>query len=264
MADPYAAQLKGFTSSIPNARRGLIDLYKTAAAQHRSHYNEMGKLYGGRQQQHRRAVRAASQQAIGGFGAQGLKDVAASGYDMGDADTRAAVRGMLKEGTSPFAGYLKTEGAAQGALYRGLKGAEQYEDKTLKTGLAREQPAALSELEQGIIDTQTQPGRPVERLPAAQSQFQAQQQQYMQQMLSYQGQIAGGAQGWAPAAVAARAAWRRPSSGSSTRSPRATSTPTTRPAPPSGSASSCPPTARATAGSSASTPTPPTTASSWP
>jgi hypothetical protein len=187
--DPYAAQLSSFTASIPNARRGLIDLYKLRRRGIRSHYNETSRLYGGARTTTGRQY-GASRAAIGSFERQGLADVAASGYGMGDADTRAAVRGILTEGTSPFSAFLKTEGAAQGALYRGLKGAEQYEDKTLSTGLRREQPAALSELEQGIIDTSTN--------LAAQSgayqqqqQLLAQQQAYMNQMLNYQGQLAG-------------------------------------------------------------------------
>jgi hypothetical protein len=193
MADPYAAQLAGFTASIPNARRGLIDLYKTRRKGIERHYNSLGDLYGGAAATSSRQY-AGSRAALGGFADQGMDMAAQSGYDLSSPDTRAAVAGIISEGTSPFNAFLKTEGAAQGALYRGLKGAEKYEDKTLKTGLAREQPAALSELEQGIIDTQTNlQGQ--SSAYQAQNQMQQQMQGYMQQMLQYQGQQATMAQG---------------------------------------------------------------------
>lgn len=201
MPDPYAAQLKGFTSSIPNARRGLIDLYKLRRKNIEGHYNEMGGLYGGAKTKTGQQY-AGSQAALAGFGRQGMADVSASGYDMGDPSTRAAVQGLLAEGTSPFRAFLKTEGAAQGAMFKGLKGAEQYEDRTLKTGLGREQPAALSELEQGIVDTQTNLAGQSSAYQA-QNAFVAQQQNYMNQMLSYQGQLAGGAGGAAQGGLSA-------------------------------------------------------------
>ena len=195
MADPYAAQLKGFTSSIPNARRGLIDLYKLRRQGIDRNAADVRRTYGAAGSKTREQY-GASQAALAGFGRQGLADVQASGYGMGDADTRAVVQGMLAEGTSPFAGYLKSEGAAQGKLFKGLAAGEQAENATLKTGLARERPAALSELEQGIVDTQTSLAGQSSAYQA-QNQFQAQQQNYMSQMLSYQGQAAGGAQGMA-------------------------------------------------------------------
>lgn len=193
--DPYAEQLSGFTSSIPNARRGLIDLYKLRRRGVESHYNTVNRLYGGAGNT-TRGQYGASGQAVGGFEGQGLDLVAASGADVGSSDTRAAVQGIIREGTSPFSAFLKSEGAAQGRLYRGLKAGEQYEDRTLKTGLAKEQPAALSELEQGIIDTQTNLAGQSQAFQANQ-QLLAQQQSYMNQMLAMQGQMAGAAMGGA-------------------------------------------------------------------
>jgi hypothetical protein len=194
MADPYAQQLSSFTSSIPNARRGLIDLYKLRRRGIESHYNEVARRYGGAKNKNA-AQYAASLKALGAFGSQGMDFVRASDPNMA-ADEQAAVQGILREGTSPFEGFLRSEGKAQTAFWRGLKGAEQYEDKTLKTGLAKERPAALSELEQGIIDTQTN----LAGQSAAyqqQQQFMQNQQAYMNQMLQYQGQMAGGIAGGA-------------------------------------------------------------------
>lgn len=192
--DPYAAQLKGFTASIPNARRGLLELYKTRRKGIESHYNQTGQIYGAAANTTGRQY-AASRAALGGFNDQGMDFVSASDPGMA-ADERAAVAGIVREGTSPFNAFLRSEGAAQGQLYRGYKAGEQYEDKTLKTGLAREQPAALSELEQGIIDTQTNLTGQSSAFQA-QTQFQAQQQNYMNQMLNYQGQQANMASGGA-------------------------------------------------------------------
>ena len=187
-ADPYAAQLKSFTASIPNARQGLKDLYKLRRKNLNTHYKNVSALYQGAAK-NTASQYGASRKALTGFGTQGLAQTGESGYDMSSPDTRAAVAGILKEGTSPFNAFLTSEGAAQGAMYAGLKGAAQYEDKTLKTGLLREEPAALSELEQGIIDTSTNLQGASTQFQA-QNQLQAQQQQYMQQMMAMQGQQA--------------------------------------------------------------------------
>jgi hypothetical protein len=192
MADPYAAQLASFTASIPNARRGMIDLYKLRRRNIEQHALDTAKLYGSAATTTGRQY-GASQAAVKGFGDQAMSFVGASDPDMA-ADERAAVAGIVAEGTSPFNAFLKSEGAAQGQLWRGYKAGEIGEDKTLKTGLARERPAALSELEQGIIDTQTNLAGQSSAYQANQ-QFQAQQQQYMNQMLNLQGQMAGSAAG---------------------------------------------------------------------
>jgi hypothetical protein len=189
VADPYARQLSSFTSSIPNARRGLIDLYKLRRRGIESHAVEAARRYGGAKNLNA-AQYAASLKALGGFGEEGLDFVRASDPNLA-ADEQAAVQGILREGTSPFEGFLRSEGGAQGAYWKGLKGAELYEDRTLKTGLAKERPAALSELEQGIIDTQTNLAGQSAAF-AQQQQFMQNQQAYMNQMLQYQGQIAGG------------------------------------------------------------------------
>lgn len=187
-ADPYASALSSFTASVPNARRGLKELYKLRRRNVESHDKLAGQLYSGAKRTSASQY-GASRAALGTFGDQANAMAAQSSYDMGSPDTRAAVAGIISQGTSPFRAFLKTEGAAQGTMFKGLRGAEHYEDKTLKTGLLREQPAALSELEQGIIDTST-------NLQQASNQYQTQQQmvnsqqQYMNQMLGMQGQMA--------------------------------------------------------------------------
>lgn len=192
IADPYAAQLRGFTSSIPNARRGLIDLYKLRQ-------RNLAKDWAGTSKMYAAAGRtsadqyAASGQAVGGFETSGINDALRYGYDTDESATRDAVRGILQEGTSPFRGFLRSEGRAQGQWFKGQRAGDRAEVMALQTGLKREQPAALSELEQGIIDTSS-------NLAAASGQFQSQQQAlatqnaYMQQMLQYQGQMASASQ----------------------------------------------------------------------
>lgn len=193
VANPYTTQLKGFTSSIPNARRGLIDLYKLRRKNVEGHYNEMGTLYGGAANMTNKQY-GASDKALTGFEGQGMGLVKASGYQPDDAEVAKAAGAIINQGVEPYRGYLKAEKGATGAWYKAYKKAEQYEDKTLKTGLAKEQPAALSELEQGILDTQS-------NLQTQAGAF-AQQQAYNQamtsfqnQMLGYQRQIAQGATG---------------------------------------------------------------------
>ena len=205
VADPYAAQLASFTSSIPNARRGLIDLYKLRRRNIEGHYNQMGQLYGSASATSAKQY-AASRAALGGFASDAMGMVGETGANLSSPDARAAVKGIVAEGTSPFNAFLKTEGGAVGALYRGRKGAEQYEDRTLKTGLARERPAALSELEQGIIDTQTNLQGQSSAYQQAQ-QFQNQQASYMQQMLQMQGQAATSAQAGAGGGLSGAEQW---------------------------------------------------------
>lgn len=192
-ANPYTAQLKSFTSNTGNARRGLIDLYKLRTKGVESHYNYVNKLYGGAYNTTNKSY-GASASTLSGFEAQGMKGVEAGGYDMGNADVRQAVVGIVKGGVQPYRDYLRAEGKAQGAWYKGYKGGEQYEDRTLKTGLKRERSAALSELEQGIIDVSTNLQGQAGAFTQQQN-FLAQQQSYMNQMLQLQGQQATQAQG---------------------------------------------------------------------
>jgi len=184
-SNPYEQQLRSFTSSTSNARRGLTDLYKLRKKGIEADYNYKNKLYGSAVNKTNEQY-GASQDALEGFGRGALGGVQAGGYDTDRPEVDAAVKGIIGQGTSPYAAYLKSEQGAQTDWYKGYKGAAQYENKTLKTGLAREKPAALSELEQGIIDVssnlQAQSGAYTQ-----QQQFLQQQQNFMQQMLQAQG-----------------------------------------------------------------------------
>lgn len=196
--NPYTAQLKSFTASTSNARRGLIDLYKLRRKGVEADYNYQAKNYGAAWNTTNRQY-GASLDALGDYesGAQGLINQSGYGGRQGggtDARRDPALKGIVKGGVDPFRQYMGSEREALHAWYKGLKGAAQGEDKTLKAGLAREQPAALSELEQGIIDTSTN----LQAQAGAYSQQQQmlqQQQSYMQQMLNYQGQQAAAATG---------------------------------------------------------------------
>jgi hypothetical protein len=193
LENPYTAQLSAFNQGIGNARRGLKDLYKLRRRGVEQHYNYLGELYGSAKATTDRQY-AASSKALGGFTQGGVALARQSGYQLDDAQVARAVNDIVGQATRPYAAYLGAEGKAQDAYYHGLKGAEKYEDKTLKVGLAREQPAALSELEQGIVDTQsnlqTQAGA-----FATQQAYNASMQGWMNQMLGYQRQQALGAQG---------------------------------------------------------------------
>lgn len=193
LENPYTSQLSSFTQGIDNARRGLKDLYKLRRRNVDSHYREVGKLYQGAATTSS-AQYGADLKALAGYDQMGLDMTKVSGYQVGDPDVSKAVRDIIHSGTAPYSGYLSSERKAQGAFFKGLKGAEQYEDKTLKTGLAREQPAALSELEQGIIDTQTNLQGQANAF-AQQQAYNASMQGWMNQMLGYQRQMAAGQSG---------------------------------------------------------------------
>lgn len=182
VANPYSSQLTGFNTGISNARRGLQDLYKLRLRNVEGHYNTLGTTYGAAAAKTAEQY-ANDQKALRGFEAADFAQVRASGYQVDNTDVAKAVRAIISQGTSPYASFLSAEGKAVGAQYKGYKEAEKYEDKTLKTGLKREQPAALSELEQGIVDTQT-------NLQTQASAF-AQQQAYNNSLQSFQNQMLG-------------------------------------------------------------------------
>lgn len=196
--NPYTSQLKSFSAATPNARRGLIDLYKERKKAVNTHYNYAAKNYGAAVNATDRSY-GASLDAVTGFGKGGRQLLDQSGYGgrQGSGENARAdpeLSAMVRQAVEPFKAFLGSERDATKAWYRGYKGAEQAEDKTLKAGLIREQPAALSELEQGIIDTQS-------NLQAQGSAFEQQQaynnslQSYMAQSLAFQKQMAQGAQG---------------------------------------------------------------------
>jgi hypothetical protein len=191
--NPYTGQLRDFNAGITNARRGLIDLYKLRRQGYERHYNEMGTLYGAASTKTAQQY-DASLKALKGFEAGGVTLARQSGYQLDQPDVAKAVAGIVGGGTAPFRSFLSSERGAQRAYFKGVKEAEKYEDRTLKTGLAREKPAALSELEQGIIDTQSN----LQTQATAFAQQQAYNQAllgYQNQMLGYQRQMAMGAQG---------------------------------------------------------------------
>jgi hypothetical protein len=191
--NPYERQLASFSAGTSNARRGLIDIYKLRRRNIESHFNEMSRLYGGAKNTSVKQY-GNSIKALAGYETQGLDFTKASGYQVGQPDVAKAVKDIIGGGVSPYRGFLGSESKATAAMWKGYKGAEQYEDKTLKTGLAKEKPAALSELEQGIIDVQsnlqTQAGAFAQQQAYLQSM-----QSFQNQMLGYQRQMAQGAMG---------------------------------------------------------------------
>jgi hypothetical protein len=192
-ANPYTTQLQGFNAGISNARRGLIDIYKLRRKNIEQHAVGVAKTYGAAVNATNKSY-GGSLKALQGYDQGGLDLARASGYQVDQPDVRKAVGDIVGQGVDPFSTYLRAEQKATGAWYRGYKAGEISEDKTLKTGLAREQPAALSELEQGILDTQTN----LQTQAGAFAQQQAYNQSmssWMNQMLGYQRQIAQGAGG---------------------------------------------------------------------
>jgi hypothetical protein len=182
LANPYTEQLEGFTAGISNARRGLIDIYKLRRKNIESHAVGVAKTYGAAANAAAKSY-ANSLKALKGYENAGMDLARASGYQVDQPEVARAVGDIVGGGVDPYASYLGAEAKATGAWYRGYKAGEIGEDKTLKTGLAKERPAALSELEQGILDTQS-------NLQTQAGAF-AQQQAYNASMLSFQNQMLG-------------------------------------------------------------------------
>ena len=189
-ANPYTAQLKDFSGGITNARRGLTDLYKLRIKGVEADYNYKNKLYGS-------AWNTTNEQygnsldSVKGFEASSLKGVQAGGYQTDRPEVDEAIKGIISKATKPYGEYLTAERGALHNWYKGYKGAAQYENKTLKTGLKRELPAALSELEQGIVDVQSNLQAQGDAFNQQQA-YNASMQSYMTQMLSFQKQSATG------------------------------------------------------------------------
>lgn len=153
MANPFSGQLVGFNAGIPNARRGLVELYKTRAKGRRREAASLSGLYGGAT----RSLQASTKQGLADVGAgtaAGYGLVSANGYDVDPAQV-SQLRGVVARGAAPFSTLIKGGGAARAGELSAFGRAASVEQRSLAGALPREQSAALSELEQGIVSTQT-------------------------------------------------------------------------------------------------------------
>lgn len=193
VANPYTEQLHDFSAGVGNARRGLTDLYKIRRKNLQKEWAGLSKTWSGGYDESRRQYQESAK-ALKGFSDQGYNQTAAVGYDTDDPAVQASIRALVKEGSSPYLKFSSTEQRAQGQWYKGYKGGELAEHKALSAGLKREEPAALSELEQGILDTQTNLQAQGQAF-AQQQAYNASMQGWMNQMLGFQRQMAQGQMG---------------------------------------------------------------------
>lgn len=202
MANPFSGQLAQFNAGIPNARRGLVDLYKTRAKGRRREATTLSNLYGGAT----RSLQGSTRQGLADVAAgarAGYGLVSANGYDVDPAQT-AQLQGLVQRGAAPFSTLIKGGGAARAGELTGFGHAASAEQQSLAGALPRERSAALSELEQGIVSTQTGLAAAAADF-SAQNSFLGQQTRYYNQLAQQAGLQAGqpglgGAQPTAPEA----------------------------------------------------------------
>jgi len=184
--NPYATQLRSFTSSKANARRGLLDLYKEreqgvrrTAGANQAAWTDASTRIG--------ASYAGAEQRLGALPDEVLGQLAPSGYQMGAGGQQEALRGIVAGGSEPYRAFNRGAVGAERAWMGSAKRTEGEAGAYLREGLLRERTAAQSELESGIVDT-------VGFLQQASSAFQQQQQLLSQQQNFYRAQTSQMAQ----------------------------------------------------------------------
>lgn len=180
MANPFSGQLSQFNAGIPNARRGLVELYKTRSKGRKREATTLSGLYG----RAAGSLQASTKQgladvAAGGRAGYGL--VSANGYDVDPAQT-AQLQGVVSRGAAPFSTLIQSGGAARSGELTAFGKAASTEQRSLAAALPRERSAALSELEQGIVSAQS-------GLAAAAADYQSQ-QSFVGQQTRYYNQLA--------------------------------------------------------------------------
>jgi len=175
VANPYTAQLGSFRANLPNARRGLTDLYRL---RERALAGQAATAPRGFEDAAKR-ITSSGTNALKGLEGQ-IGDLTAtlgqSAYG-GGRDDLAVLDTKAREGIDPYRQALTSSANASAQWLRsgGKAEAEQY--RYLREGVLREQTAAQSELESGVVDItsnlQMQAGQ-----FAAQQQLNAQMAQY--------------------------------------------------------------------------------------
>jgi len=151
--NPYSAQLAGFNANIGGARRGVVDLYRQRRRGREQTYNQLGALYGGAQRQSAASTKAGLANVAGGARA-GYGLVQSNAYGMDPAQA-SQLQGVVQRGAAPFSTLIQGQGSAEQGRLAGFGRAATGEQQQLKASLPREQSAALSELEQGIVGAQS-------------------------------------------------------------------------------------------------------------
>jgi hypothetical protein len=193
VANPYTQQLGEFNQGIGNARRGLIDLYKLRRRNIGKEWRGLSKMYADSYNLNQ-AQYGSSTKALAAGATNATNAAKASGWNLDDAETARAVAAIVRQGSQPYAQFLGAERKAQGQWFKDYKTGELRETNALLTGLKREQPAALSELEQGIVDTQSNLQTQASAF-AQQQAYNNSMQAFQNQMLGFQRQLALGASG---------------------------------------------------------------------
>lgn len=188
MANPFSSQLAGFNAGIPNARAGLVALYKTRSQGRRRAGHQLGQLYGRAEGQLAASTRQGVRD-VGAGAAAGYGLVEGNGYSLDPAQV-GQLTGLVQRGAAPFSGLIAGRGRAQLGELQGFGNAATREQAQLRGALPRERSAALSELEQGIVDTQS--GLAAQAADfASQQSFLGQQTRYYNQLAQQAGLQAG-------------------------------------------------------------------------
>jgi hypothetical protein len=153
MANPFSSQLSSFSAGVPNARKGLVDLYKLRGKGRKSAAKNIGALYGDAGKTSATSTKHGLADVAAGAAA-GFGLVQSNGYSLDPGQT-SQLKGTVQRGAAPFSTLVSSAGGAQAGLLKGFGSAAVGEQKALGGALPREQSAAMSELEQGIVGAQT-------------------------------------------------------------------------------------------------------------
>lgn len=155
VTNPFAQQLQQLNAAIPNARQGLVDLYKLRSKGRQRAYGVLDKLYGGELSQ-LQAMIGSNPATFAAATRGGQQLVDANGYAIASQAGQAqALAGIVGKGAAPYQALDLANLRADRTREQSFRGAALQEQKSLKGALPRERSAALSELETGFVDTQT-------------------------------------------------------------------------------------------------------------
>lgn len=154
VANPFSEQLASFNAGIGNARRGLVDLYRLRRRGREREYNALNALYGGETNTLNHWI--GNNAAAFGAARQGGMDLVNLGYDIpGTQGASQQLSATVAKGAAPFETLSRENLVAVRGGEQGFRKAALKEQHDIKATYPRERSAALSELERGIVDTQT-------------------------------------------------------------------------------------------------------------
>jgi cell wall-associated NlpC family hydrolase len=205
--DPFQQQLQALNANVPNLQLALNALFALRKRNYAGERTNLGALYQG-EAKRLQDLLGATRQRIGQGQAAGLRNVTANAYKLDPAQLRQ-VSGMVATGVRPSLTEATGFGRARVREARATRASAMAEPQALIGALPRERSAAQHEIEQGVIDLQTNLRLQSEEYRQQQAYNQSLQRFYDANVANYRAQLAPSQLGTAAAGGGIIAAARR-------------------------------------------------------